>query len=134
MLTGTRIRILLADDHPRLLAETARLLGQVHEVIGTVSNGMELIDAANRLDPDVIVLDISMPGLGGFEAARRLIGAGCRSKLVFLTICEDPDMARAAMTLGVNAYVVKSRLVTDLIPAISKAPAEEHFVSPTLAF
>ena len=83
---------------------------------------MELLDAAERLDPDLIVLDISMPGLDGFEAARRLKRGGCRSKVVFLTVWEDADFAREAMALGADRYVVKSRLASDLIPAISERP------------
>jgi len=132
MLTVTKPRILLADDHPALLAETARLLGQDHEVVGTVANGLDLLEAAGRLDPDLIVLDISMPGLDGFQAARRLKQAGCRCKLVFLTVWEDADFAREAMASGAEGYVVKSRLASDLIPAITEALAEHHFVSPTL--
>ena len=132
MLTATKTRILLADDHPALLAETARLLAQDHLVVGTVANGLELLEAVARLDPDLIVMDISMPGLDGFEAARRLKQSGCRSKLIFLTVWEDADFAREAMALGADAYVVKSRLASDLIPAITEALAEHSFVSPTL--
>jgi DNA-binding NarL/FixJ family response regulator len=132
MLTAIKTRILLADDHPALLAETARLLGQDYNVVGTVADGLELLEAATRLAPDLIVLDISMPGLDGFEAARRLKRAGCRSKLVFLTVWEDVDFAREAMELGADAYVVKSRLASDLMPAISETLADHHFVSPTL--
>ena len=116
-----------------MLAETVRVLGQAHKVVGAVSNGLELLETAGRLDPDVIVLDISMPGLDGFEAARRLKRAGCRSKLVFLTVWEDPDFAREAMELGADGYVVKSRLASDLIPAISEVLAGRTFVSPTLS-
>ena len=132
MITATKTRILLADDHPALLAETANLLGRDHEVVASVSNGLELLDAAGRLDPDVIVLDVSMPGLDGFEAARRLQQAGCRSKLVFLTVWEDADFAREAMALGAAAYVVKSRLASDLPTAISETLAEHPFISPSI--
>jgi DNA-binding NarL/FixJ family response regulator len=132
MLTATQTRILLADDHPALLAETARLLGQAHDVVGTVANGLDLLTAATRLDPDLIVPDISMPGLDGLEAARRLKQAGCRSKLVFLTVWEDADFAREALALGADAYVVKSQLASDLLPAIARALADSHFVSPIL--
>jgi DNA-binding NarL/FixJ family response regulator len=132
MPTATKTRILLADDHPALLAETARLLGEDHDLVGTVGNGLDLLAAAEQLDPDLIVLDISMPGLDGFEAARRLKRAGCRSKLVFLTVWEDADFAREALALGADAYVVKSRLASDLLPAIAQALAEHHFVSPTM--
>jgi DNA-binding NarL/FixJ family response regulator len=132
MTTTTKLRILLADDHPAILAETARILQQDHEVVGTAADGLELLNAAKRLDPDLIVLDISMPGVDGFEAARRLKQAGCRSRLIFLTVWEDADFAREAMSLGADAYVVKSRLASDLIPAISEAWAKNQFVSPTI--
>lgn len=132
MLPPHKPRILLADDHPALLAETARLLRQEHEVVGTVSNGVDLVEAAAQLDPDLIVLDISMPRLDGFGAAVRLKQSGCRSKLVFLTVWEDADFAREALALGGDAYVIKSRLATDLMPAVAEALAEHHFVSPPL--
>lgn len=125
-------RILLADDHPGALAQAAGRLREDYEVAGTVTNGLDLLDAALRLDPDVIVLDISMPGLNGFEAAQRLKQAGCRSKLVFLTVWEDVDFAREAMSVGADAYVVKSRLASDLKLAVSEVLAEHKFVSPPL--
>jgi DNA-binding NarL/FixJ family response regulator len=115
-----------------LLADTACLLGRDHEIVGAVTNGRELLKAAGSLDPDLIVLDISMPILDGFEAARLLEQAGCRSKLVFLTVWDDADYAREAMALGAAAYVVKSRLAADLPTAITAAMADQHFVSPSI--
>jgi DNA-binding NarL/FixJ family response regulator len=73
-----------------------------------------------------------MPGIDGFEAARRLKQAGSQSKLIFLTVCEDADFASEALALGADAYVVKSRLASDLVGAISEALAERQFVSPTI--
>jgi DNA-binding NarL/FixJ family response regulator len=128
----TRKKILLADDHPRALAQSAGFLGQEYDIAGAVTNGLELLEAVSRLDPDVIVLDISMPVVDGFEAARRLKQEGCRSKLVFLTVWEDDDFAREAMALGADAYVVKSRVATDLMLAISEVLAERKFISPTV--
>jgi DNA-binding NarL/FixJ family response regulator len=128
--TEAKPRILLADDHAAALEQATRVLSERNEVAGAVSNGLELLEAAERLDPDVIVLDISMPGLGGFDAAHRLKRSGCRSKLVFLTVWEDPDFLREAMELGADAYVVKSRLALDLLPAVSEAFAGRKFVSP----
>jgi DNA-binding NarL/FixJ family response regulator len=126
------VRVLMADDHAATLAQAARLIGEQHEVIGTVSDGLALLSAAARLDPDLIVLDISMPGVDGLEAARRLKAAGCRSRMVFLTVHEDADYARAALSLGADAYVVKSRVASDLMLAISEAMASHQFVSPSI--
>jgi DNA-binding NarL/FixJ family response regulator len=127
-----KTRVLLADDHPAMLAETTRLLSLDHSVIGTVTNGLELLEACARLDPDLVLLDISMPGLDGFEAARRLKHAGCHSKLVFVTVWEDSDFAREAMALGADGYIVKSRLATDLMPAIAEVLAGHTYVSETM--
>jgi DNA-binding NarL/FixJ family response regulator len=124
-------RLLLADDHPAMLGKTMHLLEGEFAIVGTVGNGLDLLEAALRLDPDVVVLDITMPGLDGIQAARRLRRAGCRAKLVFFTVHEDPDYVRAALDAGGTAYVVKARLVSDLIPAISAALSGTRFISPS---
>ena len=135
MNTKTRIaRVLLADDHPELLAQIASVLKDEFAVVGSVTNGVELVTAAARLDPDVVVLDITMPGLDGIEAAGRLKRAACRAKLVFLTVHEDQDYVRAAMRSGGSAYVIKARLASDLVPAIHEALDGRRFVSSPLVF
>jgi CheY-like chemotaxis protein len=102
-------RLLLADDHPGMLEQIVRLLQGEFEIAGTVGNGLDLTTAALRLDPDVVVLDITMPGQDGIEAARRLQHDGCRAKLVFLTVHDDPDYLGAALQTGAAGYVVKTR-------------------------
>jgi DNA-binding NarL/FixJ family response regulator len=129
---AVRMRVLLADDQPLMLAQIVRVLGGTYDIVGTVGDGLSLLESAARLDPDVIVLDITMPGIDGFGAARSLKRAGCRSRLVFLTVHEDPDFAREALLLGGDAYVVKSRLVSDLPSAMREAVAGRKFVSPTV--
>ncbi|MBS1117694.1 MAG: Two component transcriptional regulator, LuxR family [candidate division NC10 bacterium] len=129
---AVRMRVLLADDQPPMLAQIARVLGNRYEIVGMVGDGLSLLGSAARLDPDVIVSDVTMPGIDGFGAARSLKRAGCRSRLVFLTVHEDPDFAREAMSLGADAYVVKSRLASDLLTAILEAVAGRKFVSPTV--
>ena len=128
-------RVLLADDHVPILAQTMNLLADEFEIVGSVGNGLDLNEAvAARLDPDVVVLDITMPGCDGIEAARQLKRAGSRAQLVFLTVHEDPDYVRAALEAGGVAYVSKARLASDLIPAIHAAMAGQRFVSPNLRY
>jgi DNA-binding NarL/FixJ family response regulator len=109
------------------------LLQPHFEVIGTVDDGRTLISEAQRLQPDVIVLDIRMPILSGIEAARELHEAGSRAKLVFLTIHQDTAYVRGCFAAGGLGYVTKSRMVTDLILAINEVLSDHRFVSPSLA-
>ena len=124
--------MLLADDQPAILAQVLRVLGNGYDVVGTVGDGPGVLELAARLDPDVIVLDITMPGIDGFGAARSLKRAGCRSRLVFLTVHEDLDFVREALALGADAYVLKSRLASDLPHAIDEVMAGRTFISPTV--
>jgi DNA-binding NarL/FixJ family response regulator len=130
---GVRLRVLLAEDQPAMLTQIERVLEKTCDVVGTVGDGLSLLESAARLKPDVIVSDISMPGIDGFGAARSLKRAGCKSHIVFLTVHEDSDFAREAMALGADGYVVKSRLASDLLTAIHEAEAGRKFVSPTVA-
>jgi len=124
-----RIRVLLADDHQALIARVCRLLGEEYEVVGVVENGSQAVDAVRTLNPDVLVIDISMPVLDGLQAARQLQKANCRTKIVFLTIHEDHDFVTAALGAGAVGYVTKACLATDLIPAILEAMQGHTFVS-----
>jgi DNA-binding NarL/FixJ family response regulator len=127
----TRPRVLLADDHPPMLERVASLLQPAYDVVGTVGDGSTLIREAERLQPDVIVLDITMPILTGIEAAHKLREVGSRAKLVFLTVHQEAAFVRECFAEGGLGYVTKSRLVTDLIPAIKEALLNHHFVSPS---
>ncbi len=126
-----KIRILLADDHPALLKKVAALLESTCEIVDSVSNGRAAADAAVRDCPDVILMDISMPVMNGIEAAEYLIQRGTAAKIIFLTVHDDPDFVRAALATGASGYVVKSRIATDLTPAILEALAGHRFVSPS---
>jgi DNA-binding NarL/FixJ family response regulator len=124
--------VVLADDHQSMIAKVRETFGEEFEIIGTAENGDRAIDFVLTLDADVLVIDISMPGLNGFQAAKWLQKANCRTKIVFLTIHEDPDFVAAAFAAGASAYVIKSRIDTDLVSAIREALLGKTFVSQTL--
>jgi len=124
------IRVLLVDDHPALLQQAGRLLEGEFEIVGMLHDGAGLAEVVARLAPDLIVLDITLPGASGLDLARRLREAGCDSPIVFLTVHCDPDYARAGFVAGASGYVVKSRMATDLAPALRDALAGKRFVSP----
>jgi len=125
-------RLVIADDHAEMQDVLGRLLQPHFEIVATVSDGDAALDAAITLKPDLMVLDISMPFLNGIEVARRLTAIGSKVKIVFLTVMEDPDLVRAALAAGGSAYVVKSRVTTDLQRAINEVLAGHVFVSPSL--
>jgi DNA-binding NarL/FixJ family response regulator len=124
-----RARIVLADDHQEFLACTSGMLDPEFDIVATVADGEALIAAVQALDPDALVLDISMPGISGIEAAQRLRAAGSRAKVVFLTVHQDEDFIKAAFGVGASGYVVKRRLASDLSHALREALAGREFVS-----
>ncbi len=125
-------RVLLADDHPEILNKVASLLASMCEIAGRVGDGKALLEAVDRLKPDIVVIDISMPVLNGIEAARQLKKKGSGVKIVFLTVHEDPDFVQAALATGACGYVIKPRLATDLVRAVEAAMADRRFISPSL--
>jgi DNA-binding NarL/FixJ family response regulator len=128
-----RPRVLLADDHTMLVDAFRRLLEPTCDVVGAVSDGQALLQAAPRLKPDVIVVDISMPLLNGLDACRQLQPRLPKTKWVFLTVNEDPDVAVEAFRLGGLAYLLKSSAASELFLAISKAMQGEPYLTPLLA-
>ncbi len=105
------------------------LLSFSYEIVGAVSNGQELVTEAIRLNPDVIVLDITMPVMDGIEAARKLREIGLSSKLVFLTIHDEDEFVRACLAEGGQGYVLKAHMKTHLVQAIEAALMGCTFVS-----
>ena len=124
--------VLVADDHSLVLERVVSLLRPDFEVVGTANNGSNLVAEAQRLQPDVIVLDITMPVLNGIEAAHELREIGSTARLVFLTVHEGSAFVEACIAEGAQGYVSKSRLATDLIPAINEALSGHRFISPTV--
>ncbi|HSE23743.1 MAG TPA: response regulator transcription factor [Pyrinomonadaceae bacterium] len=125
-----RATILLADDHKEIRNIVVELLECEFEILSTVANGQELLRAASTLEPDVCLLDISMPLMNGIEAAIQLKERGLTAKIIFLTIYEDWDFIQAALRIGASGYVFKRRITSDLSFAVSEALAGRTFISP----
>jgi DNA-binding NarL/FixJ family response regulator len=126
----SKIRVLLADDHNKMLEYVRELLSADGcEVVSAVSDGQAALDAAAKLRPDVVVLDIAMPILNGLQAAELLQQADPNAKIVFLTADNDPDTCRAALETGALGYVLKAHLHKDLLPAVKQAQLNRRFIS-----
>ena len=128
--TLSKPRVLLVDDNAAMLARAAAVLTPGCEVLRTVNDGQAALAAARELQPDVIVLDISMPGMTGLEVAARLRQSGSTAALVFLTIHDEEEFVLAAQAAGGIGYVVKPRMKSDLLTAVREAQVGCPFVSP----
>jgi len=123
-------RLLLADDHGLMLEGLTRLLAGEFEIVGTVVDGRSLVIEAERLRPDVVVLDIGMPEMNGIEAARRLNKSLPAVKIVFVTQQLDPTYVHAAFAAGAKAYVAKQSASKELVEAIHRALRNLYYVTP----
>jgi DNA-binding NarL/FixJ family response regulator len=126
-------RILLGDDHGLLLEAFARLLEPEVTVVGRATDGRALVRAALELRPDVVVVDISMPELNGLEAGRQIRQALPATRLVVLTVHEDPQLAAEAFRSGAAGFVVKSSAASELLQAIRDALAGRRYLTPRVA-
>ena len=122
------VRVLLVDDNRAILAKVETVLSSSCDVMTT--DGPSAVSAALALDPDVVVLDISMPGMSGFEVASQLRTAGSHAAVVFLTVHDEEELITAARESGGIGYVVKPRITSDLLTAVKEARAGRSFISP----
>jgi DNA-binding NarL/FixJ family response regulator len=126
-------RVLLADDH-RVVAEGLQSLLEPHfDVAGIVSDGRELVAAAKALDPDVIVVDVSMPSLNGIDAVRQLRTVNSRAKVVFLTMHREVAYAARALEAGASGFVLKHSASSELVTAIQEALKGGTYITPQIA-
>ena len=125
---AARPRVLLVDDHRGVLDRASALLADDFDVAGVATDGRQAVDAARRIAPDLVVLDINMHGLDGFQTKRELDRAGSRAPVVFLSAAEDDAYAIAAFQCGARGFVRKSRLARDLAPALDVVSHDRVFV------
>jgi DNA-binding NarL/FixJ family response regulator len=123
-------RVLIADDHVLMLEGLVHLLAKDFEVVGVASNGHELLALAERLTPDVVLLDVGMPEMNGIDAARRLSKQLPGVKIVFVTQQLDPAYLHAAFSAGAKGYVSKQSAVKELVRAIEMALNDRFYVTP----
>jgi DNA-binding NarL/FixJ family response regulator len=127
---GARPRVLLADDHTLIVESLAQLLAAEYDIVGTVGDGQTLVTEAERLKPDVVVLDIMMPVMNGLDAARELKRRLPRTRIVCLTMNQDPDVAKEAFRIGVSGFVLKHSAATELMTAIRAVIGGRSYVTP----
>lgn len=113
-----RSRVLIADDHSMVIDGLRALLEPEYEVVGAVNDGRAVLPEVRRLEPDVVVIDISMPLLNGLDCARQLRDAGCTAKILILTMHPDATLAQEALAAGASGYVLKSSPGSELKAAL----------------
>ncbi len=127
------IRLVLADDNPEVLETLTDMLQPDYVVAGALSNGESVLQQVAELKPDILILDISLPDMTGFDVVRQLKKRGCGAKVIFLTVHENIDFVRAAFELDAAGYVFKSRISSDLVEAINTIGNGGRFSSAELS-
>ena len=129
----SRPRVLLADDHTMFSQGLQSLLEDDFDLVGAVADGEALVEAARRLNPDVIIVDISMPVMNGLDAVRQLKKDGATAKIIFLTMHADDRLLAEAFRCGGSGYVLKQSAGEELITGIGKVLAGQKYVTPLIA-
>jgi DNA-binding NarL/FixJ family response regulator len=132
-MADRRPTVLLADDHPMILMGLHALLESRFEVAGTATDGLALLAAAERLQPDLVITDIMMPGLDGIEATRRLQAVVPGVKVLILSIHTAPSYVRAAFEAGARGYLTKTSAFVEIERAVREVLADRFYLSPAVA-
>ena len=127
-----RARIFLADDHSLLLDAFKKLLEPEYDIVGTATDGRMMLNMVKKLAPDLVLMDIAMPNLNGFDAGEKLKKILPDVKLMFLTVNEDADMVTKAFRIGASGYLLKSSAASELFEAIDAVLNSKNYVSPKL--
>src|SRR5271156_148559 len=124
-----RIRVVVADDLATVRGEVTELLRESFDVVGMFSDGRAALEGVIALEPDLVVLDISMPEMTGIEVAEELTRRAHKIRVIFLTVHEDMDILKTCQAAGGLGYVIKLHMNSDLVPAMNEALAGRTFTS-----
>jgi DNA-binding NarL/FixJ family response regulator len=129
------LRLFLADDHEIVRFGLRNLLESQFgwSVVGEAGDGKEAVEKVLMLEPDVALLDISMPGLNGLDAAREILARGCRTKILILSVHDSQDVIQQVLDSGAKGYVLKSDAMRELIAAVDAVRANKTFFTPKMA-
>jgi DNA-binding NarL/FixJ family response regulator len=127
-----RPKVLLADDHAIVAEGLARLINDVADLVGQVNDGLGLVEEARRLRPDIVVADITMPGMSGIDAMRQLKAEGCEARFIFLTIHTEARLAAEAMRSGASGYLLKQAAGNELFEAIQAVTSGRTYLTPLI--
>ena len=127
-----RPKVLLADDHAVIAEGLARLIGDVADLVGQVNDGVRLVEEVRRLRPDIVVADITMPGMSGIDAMRQLKAEGSEARFIFLTIHTEARLAAEAMRSGASAYLLKQSAGNELFDAIQAVTSGRTYLTPLI--
>ncbi|RRD03599.1 DNA-binding response regulator [Arachnia propionica] len=133
-MSNTEIRVLVAEDHDQVRARIQRIVDAMPgiTVVGNAANGLTAVSAAKRLEPDVILMDISMPILNGIDASRQIVDLGLPSRIIALTSLEDDATFHEALRAGVAGFLLKTSSRGEIMHAIQQVHAGESMLSPSL--
>ena len=129
-----KIRIVIADDNKQMREKVVQMLQPDYEIVGTAADGNAALEIEQLLKPEIVLLDISMPFRSGVEVAAEMKSKNSSAKIIFLTVHEDHDFVRAALSAGAMGYVVKSQMATDLLDALSSVRDGQLYISSNCVF
>jgi DNA-binding NarL/FixJ family response regulator len=127
-----RPKVLLADDHAIIAEGLARLIADVADLVGQVNDGVRLVEDVRRLRPDIVVADVTMPGMSGIDAMRLLKAEGSEARFIFLTIHTEARLAAEAMRSGASGYLLKQAAGNELFDAIQAVTSGRTYLTPLI--
>jgi DNA-binding NarL/FixJ family response regulator len=132
MVTANKIKIALADDNDEMLYLIKEILEPEFEVVAAARDGPELLKAVEDLKPDVIIVDINMPEMSGYEVARKIVDKDIEARIILLTVHKDRGLVEIGFSVGAMGFVLKFTAINDLVPAVNEVFQGNRYISPAI--